>query len=226
MESVAVRRQTRPDRTIGVVYLLYFAAAIGATLLGKGLLSPNDPAATANAMLAHESLYRASLAADLIANALYIGVIALLYALFVPVSQRLSVAAAFFGLVGCSVQIFGNTFRMASLFLLGSKGWLISFTAEQVHSAALLCLRLHALTFNTSLVLFALFNLCIGCLILGSKLLPRFLGVLMLAAGLGWSTFIWPPLAMALSSYIMPLGALAELLLMLWLLVRGAKSAA
>jgi hypothetical protein len=115
---------------------------------------------------------------------------------------------------------------MASLFLLGSNGWLSSFTAEQVHSAALLCLRLHALTFNTSLVLFALFNLCIGCLILGSKLLPRFLGVLMLAAGLGWSTFIWPPLATALSSYIMPLGALAELVLMLWLLVRGAKSAA
>lgn len=226
MESLAVSPQTRSSRAIGVIYLLYFLAAVGAAFLGKGLLSPNDPAATATAILAHEALYRASLAADLVANALYVAVVALLYTLFAPVSQRLSVVAAFFGLVGCAVQIFGNTFRMASQFLLTPKGWLSPFTTEQVHSAALLCLRLHALTFNTSLVLFALFNVCVGRLILGSTLLPGFLGVLMLAAGLGWMTFIWPPLGMALSAYIMPLGALAEFLLMSWLLVKGAKGAA
>jgi hypothetical protein len=147
-----------------------------------------------------------------------------LYSLFVPVSQSLSRIAAFFGLVGCAVQIFGNTFRMAAVFMLKPSDLLNSFSAEQIRTAALMCIKLHALTFNSSLVLFGLFNIMIGYLILRSTLLPRFLGVLMTVAGLGWLIFLWPPLATAMSAYILPFGALAEFLLMLWLLIRGTKS--
>jgi Domain of unknown function (DUF4386) len=226
MERAAVRSLSPSTRIIGAIYLLYFLGAVAAALLGKGLSIPNDPAATASAILAHESLYRSSLAVDLVANALYIAVVGLMYTLFVPVSQSLSIVAAFFGLVGCAVQIFGNTFRVAALFILEPNDWLSPFTAEQIHAAALMCIRFHALTFNTSLVLFALFDLMVGYLIIKSTLLPRFLGVLMIAAGLGWLSFVWPPLAAAMSAYVLPLGALAEFLLMLWLLIRGASSAA
>ena len=226
MERVTVRSPISSTRVIGAVYLLYFLAAFGAAFLAKGLSIPDDPAATASAILAHESLYRSSLAVDLIANALYIAVVGLLYLLFAPVSQSLSLVAAFFGLVGCAVQIFGNTFRIAALFILNPNEWLNAFNAEQRHAAALMGIKLHALTFNSSLVLFGLFNLMIGYLILRSTLLPRFLGVLMAVAGLGWLTFLWPPLATAISAYILPFGALAEFLLMLWLLIRGASSVA
>lgn len=44
------------------------------------------------------------------------------------------------------------------------------------------------------------------------------------AAATSNGTFVWPPLASAMSSYILPLGALAELLLMLWLLVRAPRT--
>ncbi|MGO9275896.1 MAG: DUF4386 domain-containing protein, partial [Terriglobia bacterium] len=49
------------------------------------------------------------------------------------------------------------------------------------------------------------------------------LGVPMAFAGLGWLTFLYPPLANYLSPYILVLGFLAELLLMLWLLVMGVN---
>jgi hypothetical protein len=49
------------------------------------------------------------------------------------------------------------------------------------------------------------------------------LGVLMALAGLGWLTFLAPPLANALSPYVLVLGFLAELSLMLWLLVKGVN---
>ena len=211
-------------RALGVVYLLYFLAAISAALLLKGLLIPNDAAATSTSILAHEALYRSGLAVDLIANALYIAVTALLYRLFSPVGRSTALIAAFFGIVGCAVQIFGNAFRFAALVILQNNDWLSPFNAEQLHAAALMCLKLHAQTFNSSLVLFALFDLLIGYLILISTLLPRTLGALLMIAGVGWLTFLWPPLAAALSSYILPLGALAEFLLMLWLLIRGANS--
>ena len=42
-------------------------------------------------------------------------------------------------------------------------------------------------------------------------------------AGLGWLTFLSPPLASRLSPYNLVLGFVAELLLMLWLLVRGVN---
>jgi hypothetical protein len=45
----------------------------------------------------------------------------------------------------------------------------------------------------------------------------------MALAGLGWLTFLYPPVANSLSPYILVLGFLAELLLMLWLLVKGVN---
>jgi hypothetical protein len=40
-------------------------------------------------------------------------------------------------------------------------------------------------------------------------------------AGVGWLTFLWPPLAEHLSPFIDILGFVAELALMVWLLVMG-----
>jgi hypothetical protein len=75
-----------------------------------------------------------------------------------------------------------------------------------------------------ALVFFAVYCLLIGYLILRSTFLPRFLGALMVLAGLGWLTFSYEPLADHLSPYIQVLGIVAEGLLMLWLLVMGVKA--
>src|SRR6266704_2371516 len=74
-----------------------------------------------------------------------------------------------------------------------------------------------------SLVFFGFYCLLIGYLIFRSTFLPRILGVLMAFAGLGWLTFLSPPLANYLRPYILVLGVLAELALMLWLLVMGVN---
>jgi hypothetical protein len=211
-------------RAIGVVYLLYFVTAFFGVFLTKGIVVAGDAAATATNILAHESLYRSGLAVDFIANALYIVLTAFLYILLEPVNRSVSLVAAFFGLVGCAVQMFGGLFRMAPLIILGNDHFLGAFTPEQLQAAALLFIRLHAQVFNVSLVCFALFDLLVGYLILRSTFLPRILGALLMCAGAGWLTFLWPPLATSLSSFIMPFGALAEILLMLWLLVKGVNT--
>ena len=84
-------------------------------------------------------------------------------------------------------------------------------------------LKLRSQAEQIDLVFFGFFDLLIGCLILKSTFLPRILGVLMALAGLGWLIFLFPPLANNLSRYILPLGFLAELFLMLWLLVKGVN---
>jgi hypothetical protein len=214
----------RPSaRNTGIVYFLYFLTAVLGEFFLKGMVVDGDAAATANNLLAHQPLFRLGLATGLIATACYIAVTALFYGLFKPVNRGLSLLAAFFGLVGCAITAFGSLFQLAPLFVLGGAPYLRVFNLEQLQALALMFLKLNDQTANICLVLFGFYDLLIGYLIFRSAFLPRVLGVLMALAGLGWLTFLYPPLANSLSPYVLVLGFLAELLLMLWLLVKGVN---
>jgi hypothetical protein len=210
-------------RIIGVVYLLYFVTAILAVLLVNKLVVPGDATTTANAILAHRSFYQWGFAIGLIGTALYVAVTALFYGLFRPVNKGAALLAAFFSLVGCAVQASGSVFQIAPLVVLGGSHYLMVFDAQQLQALALLSLNLHAQAGYINIIFFGLFDITIGCLIFRSTFLPRFLGVLMVLAGLGWLTFLSPSLAMHLSPYVDILGFVAELVLMLWLLVMGVN---
>ncbi|PYT60714.1 MAG: hypothetical protein DMG35_10635 [Acidobacteria bacterium] len=74
-----------------------------------------------------------------------------------------------------------------------------------------------------SLVFFGCYCLLIGYLIFRSTFLPRILGALMAIGGLGWLTFLSPPLADYLCPYNLAPGILGEGSLTLWLLVTGVN---
>jgi hypothetical protein len=76
---------------------------------------------------------------------------------------------------------------------------------------------------NIAIVVAGFYCILIGCLIFGSTFLPRILGVLMAIAGLGWLTFLSPPLVNYLSPYNLALGLLGEASVFLWLLVMGVN---
>ena len=208
-------------RLIGAVYLLYFLTAFLAMFLARGIFVPNQATLTAANILEHQGLYRSALAVDLIGNILYVCLTALLYHLLGPVNWRLSLVAAFISLVGCGVQVFAGALRLAPLTLLTSTQLAQVFGADQLRSMALLCLTIHAQTFTISLVLFGVYDVLLGVLVFRSSYLPRFIGVLLMCAGIGWLAFLWPPLASAVASVVLPLGAIAEIVIMLWLLIRG-----
>ena len=217
-----VEGSPRPTaRTIGVVYLLYFLTSVVGALLMKGVVVPTDAVATAQNLLAHESLYRSGWEVGLVANALYIAVTALFYGLLAPVNRSLAVMMAFFSLVGCTVQIFGSMLQIAPFTILGDNQLASAFTVTQLRSAALVSFKLYPLVFNISLVLFALFDSLLGYLIYKSTFLPRFIGVWFMIAGVVGLAFLWPPLAIPLRFVIIPVGGIAEIVLMLWLIVKG-----
>jgi hypothetical protein len=62
-----------------------------------------------------------------------------------------------------------------------------------------------------------------GYLIFRSTFLPRSLSALMAVAGLGWLTYLSPPLVNYLSPYNLALGILGQESVMLWLLVMGVN---
>jgi len=76
---------------------------------------------------------------------------------------------------------------------------------------------------GVGLVLHGIYWLLIGYLIFRSTFLPRILSALMAIAGLGWLTYLSPPLANYLSPYNLGIAIAAEGLMMLWLLVMGVN---
>ena len=73
-----------------------------------------------------------------------------------------------------------------------------------------------------AIVFFGFFCILTGYLIFKSTFLPRIIGVLMVIAGLGWSTFLSSPFGAKYFPYVVA-AAIGEGLLTLWLLVIGVN---
>jgi Domain of unknown function (DUF4386) len=212
MDRVAVSVPQPRARITGAVYLLSFLFALG-TVFTPG--TPKD-------IVAHESLFRLEFAVGLSWIALYIAVTALLYYLFRPVSRRIAVLATFLSLAGCTIQAFASVFQLVPVVLGGSQ-YSSAFDAMQLQALAQLFLEMNTQANYVAVVFFGLFDILIGYLIFRSTFLPRFLGVLMVVAGLLWLIYLSPPLANRVVILIEAPGFVAELALMVWLLVRGVN---
>jgi hypothetical protein len=84
-------------------------------------------------------------------------------------------------------------------------------------------LRLQPQRVNIAIVFVGFYCLLIAYLIFRSTFLPRILGALMAIGGLGWLTYMSPPLVNYLSPYNLALGLLGQGSVMLWLLVMGVN---
>jgi len=211
-------------RITGAVYLLLLLTGAFALLFVSGrLIVYSDAAATAANIVAHKILFRLSFAAYLVEMACNVALTALLYDLLKPVNKRLSLLAACFGLVLCSIKTMGRLFYVAPLFVLGGAHYLTAFSAEQLQALALLFLKLDGQTAEIAMVFGAFYCLLIGYLIFKSTFLPRILGVLMALAGSSFLTFLAPPFANHFVPYILALGFLAAGSLTLWLLMMGVN---
>ena len=210
-------------RAAGFCYLITIVCGVFAELAVRSkLIVSDDAAATAANILAHETLYRAALAADIVMLAAYIAVTLLLYGLFKPVSPDASLFAAWFSLIGIAVLAVNSLNHVAPLLLLQRAAYLDAFTAPQLQSLALFALKLHGRGYAISGAFFGVYCITIGWLAFKSGFLPRFIGVLMFAGGAGYaiSTFVGllsPATAARLPDFTIA-GGIAELALTLSLL--------
>ncbi len=212
-------------RIAGIFYLLIFAAGgfFETLVRGRLVVMSNAPATAAN-ILAHQALYRLGGAAELIVLTCDLAVATLFYELFKPVSRTLSLFAAAFRLVFVAMMAVNLLNYFAPLGLLKNAQLATAFRPEQLQELALAFLRSFGTGYEIALVFFGFHCLMIGYLIFRSAFLPRILGLLMAFAGLGWLTFLWPPLANFLHPYILLPGIVGEGSLTLWLLAMGLNA--
>jgi hypothetical protein len=77
---------------------------------------------------------------------------------------------------------------------------------------------------DTAMVFHGVFCILTGYLIYKSAFLPRVLGALIAFGGLGWLTFLSPPIENYLSPCNLACGLIGEALVFLWLLVMGVNT--
>src|SRR6266852_4231732 len=224
MERIGETSPRLKARITGALYLLPILPGIFAQGSVSGpLVVDGDAAATATNILAHRGLFQLGYAVYLIEMACQIARTALFYDLLKPAGRSVSLVAVFLGFAGCVIKTFSRVFFIAPLFVLGGAHYLNVFSAEQLQALALLFLNVNDHGAAIALVFFGFYALLTGYLIIRSTFLPRILGALSVLGGLGWLSFLYPPLGYRLFPYIAAFGILGAALLMLWLLVFGVN---
>jgi hypothetical protein len=209
-------------RIAGVFYLLTILTGIFAqAFISERLIVFSDAAATATNILTNKTYFQFGFTVYLIEMASQIVMTALFYVLLKPAGKSISLVAAFLGLAGCVIKTFSRVFYIAPLFVLGGAPYLSVFSAQQLQALALLLLKVNDQGAGVALAFFGFATLLKGYLIFRSTFLPRILGVLSAIAGLGWLTFLHPPLGYRLFPYVAAVGLLGSAAQIVWLLVFG-----
>ena len=212
-------------RVAGVLYALEGTTAVFGQVYFRGkFLVPGNAAATASAILANETLFRLCCAAALLAVAFHLAYTVLFYDLFRPVNRTIALLAAVFGVVAGTLQASAVLFQLAALLVVGGGGALTGFTGQQAQGLALLFLNLNAQAFNVYLIFFGFWLIPTGYLIARSTFMPRIIGVFLMLDGVGWATYLYPPLATSIYPVIAIVAAFGEIPLLLWLLVFGVNA--
>jgi hypothetical protein len=213
-------------RFAGVLYLIIIGLGLWSELAVRGaMVVTGDPSATAHNILAQQSLFRLSLAAD---TAMTLADVALAVALFVllrPVHAVLALTAMVFRLVQATILGLNTLNQHAALLILGSAGSGTTFSETQRAYLAVHSLELHAHGYDVGLVFFGVNSLLTGLLVLWSGFFPKTIAALLMAAGAVYLTgsslvLLAPGLVPGFApAYAVPI--LAESLFCLWLLWRG-----
>ncbi len=213
----------------GVLYLIIIVAGGFAELFVRDkLIVSRDATATANNIMASESLWRIAFVATLVMLGCAVALTLIFYLLLRPVNRNIALLAAFFNLVSIAIEGMNDLYHFAAVLILGGADYLKAFEPHQLQALALLSTKVFAYGYGISLVFFGFESLFRGYLIFKSGYFPRILGVLVIISALSYVTnsfalFLSPAFARLISPGILVPAGVPELILCLWLIVKGVN---
>jgi hypothetical protein len=225
---MTTKEKMNPNKTAriaGFLYLLMFPLGVfGILYVPNILIVPGDAAATASNIMANELLFRLSIVSALLTQVDTILVVLLLYKLLKPVNKNYAVLMVIFILVAAPIAMLNELNQFAVLLLLSGADYLTVFTADQLQALAPVFLDLHEYGINIAGIFWGLWLFPMGYLVFKSSYIPRIIGVLLIIGCLGYmidfvTFFFFPNFDVVISEFTF----LGELLLPLWLLIKGVN---
>ena len=215
-------------RVAGAVYLsLALTAPFSLIYIPSTLIVRGNATATANSILAHETLFRLGIVADLISSVIFIFVVMALYRLLSGVKKTHASVMVILGLVSVAVGFMNVLNNIAALILFRGADFLAVLEKPQRDALAMLFLRLHGQGNVINEIFWGLWLFPFGVLVMRSGFLPRILGVWLIINGfayvvLSFAGLLLPQYQDVAFRSAFPL-LLGELAIMLWLVIKGAK---
>ncbi|HTK09984.1 MAG TPA: DUF4386 domain-containing protein [Ktedonobacteraceae bacterium] len=201
-------------RVAGLLYLLVavcsgFAASVRANLIVFG-----DATVTVNNIRASEMLFRIGIAGDLVGQVLHVLLALVLYELLKTVNKSYALLMIILALAPVPIAMLNQLNQFAVLLLLsGTDSFQVMFF-----------LHLHTYGVLIAQIFWGLWLFPLGLLIFKSGYIPRLFGILLIIAGFGYlidsfSTFLSPNYTLTIAMFTF----IGEVLLPLWLLIKGIK---
>ena len=216
-------------RIAGLLYLLLaLTGAFSLLYVPTTLIVFGDATATANNITSSELLFRTCILSGLVSNVIFVFLALALYRLFKDISHKQAILMVTLVVISVSTT-FVNTFnQLAALIMLSGADFLAVFEKPQLDAAAYAFLRLESHAIQIIQIFWGLWLFPFGLLVNKSNFIPKILGVLLIIAGFGYllssfSFLVLPQYRDAISPLITIL-EMAELPIILWLLIVGAKA--
>lgn len=210
--------------TAGASLILMAAlAGVGVFAAVGGLVTPGDEAQTLADIRDAEGLFRLGIASLIGVVALDVVVAWALHRVFLPVHPGASLLAAVFRLVYSGVFLVAIAELLGVLRLLGPDPRLAALGPDLLPTQVMLRIDAFHDIWATGLVLFGVHLLIVGYLAYRAVVLPRFLGILVAIAGLG---YVFDSLALVLAFDVPEVSTITfpgEVLLAIWLLTRSRR---
>jgi hypothetical protein len=211
-------------RTAGVLLLLTIVAGFfGEAYVPSRIIVSGNATATAHNIMASNFMFRLGFASYLVEALCDVTLALIFYVLLKPVQKNLALLSAFFGLISTALYAVAELFYLAPSIILGGSNALKTFSPDQLNTLALLSLRVFGYGAGIFMAFYGVACLLRGYLIFRSGYLPKFLGVLLVLAGLGFITKNFALLlapAYASDALLLPM-FLAAVSLTVWLLAKG-----
>ena len=212
-------------RIAGLLYLLMFSLGIlGILYVPSTLIVSGDAAATANNIMASESLFRLSIVSALLIQIVQIFLVLVLYKLLKPVNKIYALFMVVFALAAVPIAMLNELNNIAALLLLKGSNFLTIFKADQLHAQVMFFLDLHEHGIFIAQIFWGLWLYPMGYLVFKSNFIPKIIGIFLIVACLGYllgfvKFFIFPNFDLVLIEYM----SLGEIPIIFWLLIKGVN---
>lgn len=225
-DSLLPRDPKATARLAGLSYLIIIICGIFAQIAVRGaLIDGSDAAATAANIRENPTLLGIGVLADFIVYFLDLVLAVAFYRLFAKVNQSLALFAAWLRIAMTALLMVNLINFAAPLFLLGDSRLAGQIAPEQAEILSLLFLQLHSAGFVLGLMMFGVYGLMLGSLIIRSSFMPALIGALVIVSGasyfaMGVINFVLPEYRPMMDLLLIS-AALPEFVFTAWLLLVG-----
>jgi hypothetical protein len=220
----------RIARIAGVLYLLVALFGLFGHFIARGtVVVPGDATATAANIVAHPTLFRLGVVADLLMATAFILLGLVLFRLFRHVNREVAAALVAFVAIGTGMILLNLVGQYAALQVATDEAYAIALGRPGSDALTLLLVSMQSYGFSIAGVLFGLWLLPLGYLAYRSGLFPRPLGVVLMVACFSYlidtvATFLVPGLPASFSTVVTLPAAVAEFWMVGYLLAVGVRS--